>query len=319
MCLKFSVIIPSYNQGRFLAETIQSVIDQEVELQLIVVDGGSSDNSVEVIESFGDHINYWVSEPDNGQSQAINKGFAKAAGDVVAWLNSDDLYTEGALAKVAELFATNPDIDCIHGEGIIFGDGKTLVQGMQSGYETEQRLAGMPSPQPSFFFRMSILDRVGGVNESLSYGMDYDFFLRIALNGKLQYHAGYPFSKYRIHSESKTNNQKMRFGEEWAAVFSLLLKSKGAADHIKIWQELDLYTPKPTTYEVEHISAKELQMASGLALLNVATFFNLGGHIKRAVQIIAQVKKYYPEAYDFRKVSDYDWKLRIKQHLPFIS
>ncbi|MEZ4722846.1 MAG: glycosyltransferase family 2 protein [Flavobacteriales bacterium] len=316
--MKFSVIIPSYNQGRFLTETIQSVLDQRVKSELIIIDGGSSDNSMEVIESFGDLINYWVSEPDNGQSHAINKGFAKATGDIVAWLNSDDLYTEGALAMVTELFEAHPEVDCIHGEGIIFGNGKTIIQGMEAGFENEQRLAGMPSPQPSLFLRKRMLDKVGGVNEGLSYGMDYDFFLRIALCGRIQYQDGFPFSEYRIHNESKTNNQKVRFAQEWAAIFSSVLKSKGANEHIAIWQELGLYSPLTSSYDVERIGFKELEVASGLALLNVATFLNLGGDIKKAVQIIDTVKKYYRQAYDFRQVAQYDWKLRIKQHLPFI-
>src|ERR1044071_1227981 len=122
---KISVVIPSYNQGQFLEETILSVIDQKYpNLEILVVDGGSKDNSVDIIKKYKQHITWWVSEKDKGQSDAINKGFAKVTGDIATWLCSDDLYTVGTLKRVAEVFSTLPDdVGVVYGSAILFGEG----------------------------------------------------------------------------------------------------------------------------------------------------------------------------------------------------
>jgi glycosyltransferase involved in cell wall biosynthesis len=107
---KISIVTPSFNQGRFIEKTILSVIEQDYpNLEYIIIDGGSTDESVEVIKKYDQHLAYWVSEPDRGQSHAINKGFERATGEIFGWLNSDDWYHPGALKAVAEAFAANPE------------------------------------------------------------------------------------------------------------------------------------------------------------------------------------------------------------------
>ena len=114
---KISIITPSYNQGQFLEQTILSILSQDYpNLEYIIMDGGSSDNSVEIIRKHEDNLTYWVSEPDKGQSDAINKGFQRATGDILTWLNSDDYYLPGTLHTVAEYFTQHPDVECIYGD-----------------------------------------------------------------------------------------------------------------------------------------------------------------------------------------------------------
>ncbi|NVO00781.1 MAG: glycosyltransferase, partial [Geobacteraceae bacterium] len=126
---KITIVTPSYNQGRFLEKTILSVLDQGYpNLEYIVIDGGSTDESVEIIKKYADRLTYWVSEPDRGQSHAINKGFERATGEIFGWLNSDDWYHPGALQAVAEAFAANPDVGAVVGAGeMVDEEGKQLI------------------------------------------------------------------------------------------------------------------------------------------------------------------------------------------------
>jgi glycosyltransferase involved in cell wall biosynthesis len=118
---KISIITPSFNQGKFLEETILSIISQKYpSLEFIIIDGGSTDESVEVIKKYGQHITYWISEKDNGQAEAINKGFEKATGEIITWLNSDDLYEKDALLTIGKMFAESPDVDFIFGDCLFF-------------------------------------------------------------------------------------------------------------------------------------------------------------------------------------------------------
>ena len=153
---KISIVIPSYNQGQFLEETILSVINQQYpNLELFVVDGASDDNSVEVIKKYEQHLTWWESEKDKGQSDAINKGFAKATGEIISWLCSDDLYMPGALKKVATLFQQQNDgVGLIYGGVTLFRDNKDLSTSWgYKDFSTERYLAGMAFSQPAAFYR----------------------------------------------------------------------------------------------------------------------------------------------------------------------
>ena len=158
---KISIVIPSYNQGQFLEETILSVINQQYpELELFVIDGGSNDNSVEVIKKYESHITWWLSEKDRGQSDAINKGFSRATGEIITWLCSDDLYTPGTLKKVADYFSSQPDnVGLIYGGITTFKDGIDLRSNW--GYQNptvERYLAGMAFSQPAAFYKKKYVD-----------------------------------------------------------------------------------------------------------------------------------------------------------------
>ena len=217
--LVISIITPSYNQGRFLAETIESVLSQggDFYLDYIIVDGGSTDDSVEIIKRYERLLNEgarqvncrgihyrWVSEKDKGQTDAIMKGFRMAEGEILAWLNSDDTYLPDALRKVVKVFSGEPEVSVIYGR-TYYTDTTGEILG---NYPTEpfnyKRLAMFNVVcQPSAFFRKSALESTGGLDLSLRYVMDYDLWIRIARQFELRYLPEF-LSTYRLHEESKT-------------------------------------------------------------------------------------------------------------------
>jgi glycosyltransferase involved in cell wall biosynthesis len=207
---KISIITPSYNQGQFLEETILSVLNQGYpNLEHIIIDGGSTDNSIEIIKKYQEHLTYWVSEPDKGQSDAINKGFSIATGEILAWLNSDDIYMPGALIAVAEFFNKNEDVDCVYGDMAHIDDkGELLYIALSIPYSYNRHLFGISSiPQPATFFRRKALERVGNLDTSLQYQMDYEFFLRFNRCGLKIGNIKEVLASFRLHNTSKTVSQ----------------------------------------------------------------------------------------------------------------
>jgi len=204
---KISIITPSYNQGQFLEETILSVINQDYSnLEYIIIDGGSNDNSVDIIKKYEDRIDYWVSEKDNGQSDAINKGFHKATGDILHWLNSDDVLVPGALNDIAEYYTLNPEIDCFIGDQeIIDQDSKYLSvkKAIPFHFKTALYSACM-IPQPATPFTRKAWENTGDVNISLNYQMDFEYYLRMAGSGVKFGILRKRVARFRYHGQSKT-------------------------------------------------------------------------------------------------------------------
>ncbi len=250
--LKISVVIPSYNQGEFLEETIQSIISQEYpNLEIIVIDGNSSDNSLEIIKKYSSHFKYWVSEKDSGQSEAINKGLKRCTGDIATWLCSDDLFTPGALKKVNHVFSELPqDVGLIHGSSIIFAKNKIIrINKGNVDDSLENMLSGMTFPQPSAFFRRSLLEKTGLLDEKLHFGMDYDLFSKFAIISKFQF-VDLTLSKYRLHIDSKSVSSVSKFIDEWSKVFIGIAEAANFESTINILKELDIYTVRnDSTYE----------------------------------------------------------------------
>jgi glycosyltransferase involved in cell wall biosynthesis len=181
-----SIVVPNYNGGATIGRTLQSLVDQEYPaLEIIVMDGGSTDNSVEVIRSFEKHLKYWVSATDGGQSSAINRGFEKATGDVLNWLCSDDLLLSGALATVGNYFAGHPDVDVLAGGCRFLYTYKNLEHIRRT---TPATLALLPiiSPigQPSCFYRRRTLDRPGPLREELHYCLDMELWCHFQKAGR---------------------------------------------------------------------------------------------------------------------------------------
>jgi glycosyltransferase involved in cell wall biosynthesis len=203
---RVSNVVPSYNQGAFLGATIRSLLDQKYpDLEIIVIDGGSSDNSVDVIRQYADKLKYWVSEKDKGQSEAINKGFRMATGRYVNWLCSDDILLEDALIKLVSFMEGNPEIDCVFGNvKTINGNGDLIDARREIPYDHLITVYSMNhSLQPTALYKREMLDKVGLLDEGLQYSMDHDLFLRMDAAGCRFGYVNEFIAGYRYHSQSK--------------------------------------------------------------------------------------------------------------------
>jgi len=188
---KISVVTPSYNQGRFIEETIRSVLLQGYpNLEYIIIDGGSTDGTLDIIRKYQDMLAYWVSEPDSGQGYAINKGFDKATGDIFAWINSDDYYYPGAFSAVGQAFRQHPGLSLVHGyEHYVDENGEFLQEVFPpfKNARTTTLYFGHPLLQVSCFWRAGAYHSVGGLDERFHYHLDYDLFLRMSYKYKSMY------------------------------------------------------------------------------------------------------------------------------------
>lgn len=220
-----SIVTPSYNQGKYLAETIESVLSQGYpNIEYMVFDGGSTDNSVDILESYSDKIK-WVSEKDNGQTHAINKGFEKATGDIRAYLNSDDILKSDAVQKVVDYFLHHPDCDMVYGRAEYIDEGGR-VNGMYNtaDYSFDNLMAYCCICQPAAFWRTETALRIGPFNEKLSFAMDYEYWLRMARASCRIEHIPEVLAASRLHAEAKTlSSQKSFFNE----IFQVCLKIGG--------------------------------------------------------------------------------------------
>jgi glycosyltransferase involved in cell wall biosynthesis len=204
--LKISLVTPSYNQSTFLPSTIESVLNQHYpNLEYIIMDGGSTDGSIEIIRNFEHNIDFWISESDQGQSDAINKGWKRSKGDIVGYLNSDDLLLPGSLTAISDFFKNNKDVDFIYGNALYIDESGKII-GRLNGHPFNLRsllLRKQTIPQPTMFFRRKLLDDVGYLNEEFHYTMDLDFWLRTALKHTMAY-IPLDLAAMRMHSKSKT-------------------------------------------------------------------------------------------------------------------
>ncbi|MBE0409924.1 MAG: glycosyltransferase [Anaerolineales bacterium] len=201
-----SVITPSFNQARFLEETIKSVLVQDYpRIEYIIVDGGSTDGSLEIIKGYAEHLAWWVSEPDRGQTDAINKGFARARGDVLAWLNSDDTYLPGAISEAVAFLSANPEAGMVYGDAnLIDEDGRLIGKfpARQTDYKHLMR-GHVHIPQQASFFRSELWRQVGPLDPTFFFAMDYDLWVRLAKIAPLCYHPRL-WANFRLHGGAKS-------------------------------------------------------------------------------------------------------------------
>lgn len=224
-----SIVIANYNYGRFLEEAIQSVLSQSCDdYELIIVDGGSTDNSVEIIKKYEDKIAWWVSEKDKGQSDAFNKGFTHANGKYLTWLNADDLLIPNRLGKLIAYLKMHPDVEWASGETVYVDINYKLVT---TGLRISNWIANFfraPAwariTAPSTIFTKDLLTRAGGIDESLHYVMDTELWMRFNKMGVKLHYVNFDFWVFRLHEESKTSssvltgNRSERFMEERALI-----------------------------------------------------------------------------------------------------
>jgi glycosyltransferase involved in cell wall biosynthesis len=202
-----SIVTPSYQQARFLESTIRSVLEQDYpRLEYIIVDGGSTDGSVEIIQRYADRLAWWVSEKDKGQTDAINKGFARAQGDIFAWLNSDDTYNPGAVSAAVKVLTEHPEVGLVYSDcNYVDEEGRVIGQfrAAQTDY-LRLRQGYVHIPQQTMFFRAKYWQELGPLDPSFYFAMDYDLWTRIARQAPLKYVQGQSWANFRIHGSGKT-------------------------------------------------------------------------------------------------------------------
>jgi glycosyltransferase involved in cell wall biosynthesis len=210
-----SIITPSFNQANYLEATIESVLSQDYpRIEYIVIDGASTDGSVEIIKKYENRLAFWVSEKDHGQADAINKGLARAKGDIVAWLNSDDYYLPHAISSAVKVFEDNPDVIIVYGNMLAVDEhGKTVNVLKYRQLSLEDLLCFQIIGQPSVFFRREAFERTGGLDTTFHFLLDHHLWIRIAQQGKIL-HVPQTWSAARYHAEAKNRAKAAEFGRD---------------------------------------------------------------------------------------------------------
>ncbi|MDQ3193230.1 MAG: glycosyltransferase [Bacteroidota bacterium] len=320
---KISIVTPSYNQGRFLEETIRSVILQNYpNLEYIIIDGGSTDESVEIIKKYEKWITYWISEKDNGQSQAINKGLNKCSGEIFNWINSDDFYEPGSFYSIADNFLNTPHATCVTGKEkridskgnfIAFSFGTTILPSL------EDTLCASHIDQPSTFFKLSAVKKIGGVNEELFFSMDVDLWMRYLLQYGIDQiiKTNEIYINFRFHENSKTSTYIERAKKEYKMLFFELQRKLNHpypeaiyADTLplknNLFNGIEIKNTINADYLFEKINSKYLKYTEDNSL------------IYRELSAYYQVMKLYPQSLYFLKkairitpLSWLNWKFTI--------
>jgi len=230
---KISIITPSMNQGTFIERTIRSILDQKYpNLEYLVIDGGSTDGTIDILKRYGERLK-WVSEKDEGQADAINKGVLMATGDVIAYLNSDDVYEPGALLRVAEYFASHPEAMWLTGKCRIIDEHDREIRGMITAYKNfllrhysyGMLLVTNPISQPATFWRRELVREFGLFDKNEHLVMDYEYWLRIGRRYGPGILDGY-LARFRVHGRAKTVSTNFSNFKQELAVAKKYSRSK---------------------------------------------------------------------------------------------
>ncbi len=215
-----SIITPSYNQGNFIQRTIESVLNQSYSnIEYWVIDGGSKDHTISILKEYeNDPRFHWLSEPDQGQGDAVNKGWQLCKGDILGWLNSDDTYFEDAVKTQVEALINLQEVGLVYGDALFIDENDKTIGNYHTRPFNRKRFLHVSSiPQPTAFFYRSLLEKVGLLNINLHYALDYEFFLRLMWHTTFLY-TGKQVATYRLHPASKTIDSYKQMLEESIAI-----------------------------------------------------------------------------------------------------
>ena len=234
---KISVITPSYNQGEYLEQCIRSIIAQGYpNLEHIIIDGGSTDNSVDILKKYEKHLTYWVSEKDNGQSHAFNKGLEHATGEIIGWINSDDLYLNNCLFQGAEIFEGDPFCDIVFSNYYFIDERGVILKRRKEipfNFEVYLWTEGCYHANCAGFFKKNVFDVIGGLDETLQFGMDTEFYLRADQARMSIKHDNAYWGAYRLHENSKSVSLN-EFQKQDAVIIIAKYRPVGTPDYVVV-------------------------------------------------------------------------------------
>jgi glycosyltransferase involved in cell wall biosynthesis len=230
-----SIVTPSYNQAKYLERTILSVLNQDYEnIEYIVMDGGSDDGSLEILKKYENRLTYWESKKDKGQTDAINKGFAKAKGQILAWLNSDDTYQPGAISEMVEFMVNHPEVGLVYGDCNFINADEEVIGKFNAAQTDYARLTRgyVHIPQQAAFWRANLWQQVGPLDDSIYFAMDYDLWLRLAEISKIVYLPRL-WANFRLHGDAKTIAEDDRC---WPDMVRIHYRNGGKWWHPLVWK-----------------------------------------------------------------------------------
>lgn len=274
---RISVVIPSYNQGKYIERTILSVVGQGYpNLEIIVVDGGSTDETVEVIKRYEKHLAYWVSEKDSGQGNAINKGFRRATGDILGWLNSDDQYLPGALLDVVREMGSVDEPKALYGGTVHIYEGSTrALSDLPHVFPRGRLSVNDLIVQPSTFWTRALWEKTGEIDESYHYVMDWDWFARAERVGRFV-PCRKLFALYLHHEGHKTGDGGKKRAEEVVRFIAKYNDASWVAAYRDVVDAYDTLYPRYALmhryrlHRVRHLFAAPLYLKHGMEKVDVA-------------------------------------------------
>lgn len=205
--MKVSIVTPSFNQAAYIETTMRSVLEQDYpSIEYMIVDGGSRDGTPEIIQRYANRLAWWVSESDHGQTDALNKGFAKASGDVLAWINSDDTYEPGAVSAAVDYLEKHPEVGMVYADTNFIDEHGHRIGRFPAAQTDYRRLRRgyVHIPQQASFFRADLWRQVGPLDPDFFFAMDYDLWVRLAKLTTFAYLPGHTWANFRLHTGAKT-------------------------------------------------------------------------------------------------------------------